>query len=60
MVSRDYTQEVGLPSGHKTVPKSVGAAVVLAIAIAGFFFARTLVAAHHEPASPPPATSQAH
>jgi hypothetical protein len=44
MVSRDYTQEVGLPSGEKRVPKSVAVIVLLVLAIGSWFTVKTFVA----------------
>lgn len=42
MVSRDYTQEVGLPSGHRRVPLWVGGVVVALIIVAAVVAVTTL------------------
>ncbi len=52
MVSRDYTKEVGLPSGQKTVSKPIAIAVVLALVAGGWYAARTLAATHHADEAP--------
>jgi hypothetical protein len=56
MVSHDYTQEVGLPSGNKTVSKPV-AAIALALIAGGIWFVVQtygVPAAHHSGHAEPP------
>lgn len=46
MVSRDYTQEVGLSSGEKKVPKAVAIVVIVLLVIGGWFAVRALASSH--------------
>ena len=53
MVSRDYTQEVGLQSGQKMVPKPVAIIVLLALAVGSWLTAKTLIVNGHSTESHP-------
>jgi hypothetical protein len=62
MVSRDYTKEVGLDSGQKTVPKAFAAVVFVLLVAAGWFGVQNLGSrpGHSEVAAINPSTPAQH
>lgn len=56
MRSRNYTKEIGIETGERTVPVAVSAAVFVLIVVAAWLFARQVNSVRHtaiEPAHAP-------